>query len=99
MCLSMYVVACTCIRGCFHVLCVWGGVGGIDVPVLGAVLATTGFKQGRRGPCPQNAQSRTGNTDTSNKDQVTNNDEVIGTEESPEKFLHESVGDRIESCT
>lgn len=96
MCLSMYVVACACIRGCFHVLCVWGGV---DISILGVVLTMRGFKQGRHGPCSQNAQSRMGNTDTSNKVRVTNNDGVIETEESPEKFLHESVGDRTESCT
>ena len=65
------MVACACIRGCFHVLCVCVCWGGIDVPLLGAVLATTGFKHG---PCSQNALSRMGNTDTSNKVRVTNND-------------------------
>ena len=106
-CMCMYSWMLSCI------VCVC--VGGVDVPLLGAVLATTGFKHG---PCSQNA-------DTSskylciqiNKDlctQVINTWEiltqvikfelptmmgVIETEESPEKFLHESVGDRMESCT
>ena len=63
-CMCMYSWMLSCIMRV-------GVLGGIDVPLLGAVLATTGFKHG---PCSQNALSRMGNTDTSNKVRVTNND-------------------------